>query len=304
MLAQQAWPARPMRWVVPYSAGGTSDILTRAVGQKLSERLGQQVVIDNKPGAGGNIGTDFVAKAAPDGYTWILGNIGPMSVNVTMYKNLPYDPQKDFTPISLLLAYPNIILVNADSPLKSLQELLAQARKSPMTYAGNGVGTSLHLTGELLARMAGVKLIHVPYKGDAPGLADLMGGVVPFNISPIASPMSLLRAGRIRALAVTGTERHPLLPNVPTVAESGVPGFDVTGWVGVLVPKGTPQPIVDRLVSEFKTVMLQDPDIKKLVQDDMLSYVPPMGPEHFANFIRTETAKWREVVRGANLSAG
>jgi len=301
--AQQApWPNKPMRWVIPYTAGGTSDILARAVGQKLSERLGQTVIIENRPGAGGNIGTDFVAKAAPDGYTWVLGNIGPMSVNVSMYKTMPYDPQRDFAPISLLLAYPNVILVAANSPIKSLKELLAQAKATPLAYAGNGVGTSLHLTGELLARNAGVKLTHVPYKGDAPGLADLMGGVVPFNISPIASPMALLRAGRIRALAVTGAQRHPLLPDVPTVAESGVPGFDVTGWVGVLVPKDTPQPIVNRLVQEFNVAM-QHPDIKKLVQDDMLSFVPPMGPDHFARFISSETVKWREVVRSANITA-
>lgn len=298
--AQEAWPTKPFRWVVPYPPGGTSDILARAVGQRLSERLGQPVLIENRPGAGGNIGTDYVAKSNPDGYTWVLGNIGPMSVNISLYKSLPYDPQKDLEPISLLLTYPNIILVAENSPFKTLQDLLAQAKTTPLSYAGNGVGTSLHLTGELLARSAGVKLTHVPYKGDAPGLADLMGGVVPFNISPIASPMSLLKAGRIRALAVTGAQRHPLLPDVPTVAEAGVPGFDVTGWVGLLVAKGTPAPIVNRLVQEFEAVM-QTPEIKKLIADDMLSTVPPMGPDYFAKFIRTETAKWRDVIQAANI---
>ncbi len=300
--AQGAWPTKPIRWVNPYAAGGTTDILGRALGQKLSERLGQPILVDNRPGAGGNIGTDMVAKSPPDGYTWVMANIGPMSVNPTMYTNMTFDPQKDLQPISLLLAYPNIILVNADSPYKTLRDLLNDAKTKELAYAGNGIGTSLHLTGELLARKAGVKLTHVPYKGDAPGLTDLMGGVVPFNISPIASPMQLLKAGKIRALAVTGTQRNPQWPEVPTVAESGVAGFDVTGWVGICVARGTPQPIVARLVQEFGTVM-QMPDVKKLINDEMLSYTPPMGPEYFTKWIQSETAKWKEVVQAAKLTA-
>ncbi len=298
--AQAAWPNKPIRWINPYAPGGTTDMIARAVAQKLGERLGQQVIVENKPGAGGNIGTDLVAKAPPDGYTWVLGNIGPMSINTTMYKNMPFDAQKDFTPISLLIAYANVIIVNASSPFKTLGELLQAAKTTPQTYAGVGVGTSLHLTGELLARTANVKLTHIPYKGAAPGLQDLMGGVVALNISPIGSPMQLIKAGRVRPLAVTGPERSTLLPDVPTVAELGYPGFEVTGWLGLLVPRGTPQPIVNRLVTETTAVM-QMPEIRKVVNEDMASYVPPLGPDYFTKFIASENRKWREVVTAADI---
>jgi len=297
-----AWPSRPIRWVNPYAAGGTADILARHLALKLGERLGQPVVIDNKTGAGGNVGTDMVAKAPPDGYTWVLGNIGPMAVNASLYKSLPYDPEKDLAPVSLLLAYPNLVVANPASGPKTMQELLARAKAQPVPYAGNGVGTSLHLTGELLARSAGIKMTHVAYRGESPGLTDTMAGVVPVAITPIASGLPLVTGGKLRALAVTGTARSPLLPDVPTVAESGLPGFEVTGWVGALVPAGTPEPIVRRLVEEFTAVM-QMPDIVNVVNNDMASFVPPLGPEHFAAFIRSETAKWREVVEGANLRA-
>ncbi|RZL93416.1 MAG: tripartite tricarboxylate transporter substrate binding protein [Variovorax sp.] len=300
--AAGAWPNRPIRWVIPYAAGGTSDILARDVAQKIGERLGQPVVIDNKSGAGGNLGTDFVAKSPPDGYTWVLGNIGPMAVNASMYRSLPFDPEKDLVPITLLVAYSNVVVANLDSGPKTVKELLERARKQSVPYAGNGVGTSLHLTGELLARSAGVKLQHVAYRGEAPGLTDVMAGVVPIGISPMASALPLVKGGRVRALAVTGAERSTLLPDVPTLAESGLPGFEVTGWVGILVPRGTPEPIVKRLVTEF-TAIMQMQEVKNLVNDTMASFVPPLGPEYFAKFIHSETAKWREVVLGANLKA-
>lgn len=296
-----AWPSKPIRWVVPYAAGGTSDIFARDVAQRLGERLGQPILIDNRTGAGGNVGTDFVAKSPPDGYTWVLGNIGPMAVNASLYKSLPYDPQRDLVPITLLLAYPNVIVANPASGPQSVKQLLEMAKRQPVDYAGNGVGTSLHLTGELLARSAGVKLTHVPYRGETPGLADAMAGTVPMAITPIASALPLLKGGKLRALAVTGPQRAEQLPDVPTVAEAGLPGFEVTGWVGVLVPRGTPAPIVDRLVAEFTAVMAL-PEIKRVVSE-MSSFVPPLGPAYFAKFIQTETAKWREVVVGANLKA-
>jgi tripartite-type tricarboxylate transporter receptor subunit TctC len=296
-----AWPSKPIRWVVPYAAGGTSDIFARDVAQRLGERLGQPILIDNRTGAGGNVGTDFVAKSPPDGYTWVLGNIGPMAVNASLYKSLPYDPQRDLVPITLLLAYPNVIVANPASGPQSVKQLLEMAKRQPVDYAGNGVGTSLHLTGELLARSAGVKLTHVPYRGETPGLADAMAGTVPMAITPIASALPLVKGGKLRALAVTGPQRAEQLPDVPTVAEAGLPGFEVTGWVGVLVPRGTPAPIVDRLVAEFTAVMAL-PEIKRVVSE-MSSFVPPLGPAYFAKFIQTETAKWREVVVGANLKA-
>ncbi|MES3001375.1 MAG: tripartite tricarboxylate transporter substrate binding protein [Pseudomonadota bacterium] len=298
----QAWPTKqPIRLINPYAPGGTSDILARAFAVKLQERLGQTVIVENKPGAGGNIGTDYVAKSPPDGYTLVLGNIGPMSVNSSMYKTMPYDAQKDLAPISLLLAYPNIILVNNDFAPKNLKELIAYAKTHDISYAGNGVGTSLHLTGEMFARKAGIKLTHIPYKGDVPGLTDVMGGSVPMNISPIASPIPQIKAGKVRALAVTGPQRSEQLPDVPTVSEAGLPGFEVTGWIGLLAAAGTPTPIMTRLVSET-TYVMQTPEMKRLVTE-MASYVPPMGPDYFAKFIASETAKWREVVQGANIKA-
>ena len=300
--AQTDWPTKPIRWVNPYAAGGTSDVLARVIAQRLTERLGQPIVIESKPGAGGNVGTDMVAKATPDGYTWVVGNIGPMSVNQTMYRNLPFDPQKDLTPISLLMAYPNLIVANPANGPKSMKELLERAKADPLPYAGNGVGTSLHLTGELLARTAGIKLTHVPYRGEPPGLTDAMAGVVPLAITPIGSGLPHVKSGKLRPLAVTGATRSTLLPDVGTVAEQGVPGFDVTGWIGVLVPRATPQPIVTRIVSEFNLVM-QRPDVKDFVNNEMASFVPPLGPDHFAKFIATESTKWRELVLAANLRA-
>ncbi|MEO5670441.1 MAG: tripartite tricarboxylate transporter substrate binding protein [Ramlibacter sp.] len=299
--AQAAWPTKPIKWVVPYAAGGTSDILTRLVAQKLTERLGQPVLIDNKVGAGGNLGTDFVAKSAPDGYTWVLGNIGPISVNPAMYKNLPYDPEKDLVPITLLMAYANVLLVNPNFGPTTVKELIASAKTKPIPYAGNGVGTSLHLTGELFGRSAGVPMTHVPYKGGPPGLNDAMAGIVPMAIDPISTALPLVKAGKLKAVAVTSLERSTLLPDVPTVAESGLPNFEVIGWVGVLVPRGTPANITARMVNEFNAIM-QTEELKKAVAD-MGSFVPPLGPDHFAKFIRTETVKWREVVNGANLKA-
>ncbi len=295
----QSWPDRPIRWIIPYAPGGTSDTLTRLVGQKLGERLGQPIVIENKVGAGGNIGTDFVAKAPADGYTMILGNIGPMAVNRTLSKNLPYDPERDFSPITLLMAYGNVILLNNDFAAKSLKELIEAAMTKNTPYAGNGVGTSLHLTGELLARRTGARFVHVPYRGGPPGLTDAIGGVVPMAIEPIASSIPMIRTGRLRGVAVTSPQRSPQLPEVPTVAEQGYPGFEVTGWVGVLVRSGTPDPIVQRLVSEFTSIM-NLPEIRRAVEE-MGSYVPPLGPDHFGSYIRSETARWRDLINAANI---
>lgn len=299
----QSWPSRPVRWVVPYPPGGPSDVLARMVGQKLSERLGQPVVIDNKAGAGGNIGTDFVAKSAPDGYTIVLGNIGPISVSSSLYSHLPYDTERDLAPITLLMAYPNVLIVNPAFPAKSVKEFIqfAKAQATPVNYATAGVATSLHLAGELFARTAGIRLTHVPYKGSAPGLNDTVAGHVQVMFDPISSALPLIKGGRLRALAVTSGERSALLPDVPTVMESGLPGYDVTGWIGVLAPKSTPAAVLARLVDEFSTIM-QTPDIRRRIAE-MAAFVPVLGPEHFRKFIQSETVKWREVVQGANIKA-
>lgn len=296
----QAWPARPIRWIIPYAPGGTSDTITRILGEKLGERLGQPVIIENKAGAGGTIGTDLVAKSPPDGYTMVLGNIGPMAINRTLFRSLPYDPEQDFVPITLLMAYGSVVLANPSFEAKTLRQLIDLAKTRSISYAGNSVGTSQHLTGELLAKRAGVPLQHIPYKGGPPGLTDAMAGVVPLAIEPTSGSIPLVKSGKLRGLAVTTRERLPQLPDVPTVIEQGIPDFEVTGWIGVLVPKGTPEPIVGRLVKEFTTIM-QLPEIQRKVVEDMGSFVPPLGPKHFEAFIRSETAKWREVIVAANI---
>ncbi len=297
----QDWPAKPVKWVVPYVPGGASDVLARLVAQQLSERLGKPVVIENKGGAGGNIGTDYVAKSAPDGYTIVLGNIGPISVSQSLYSNLPYDPEKDLAPISLLMAYANVLVVSPSFPHKTVKEFIqfAKTQSTPISYGTPGVATSLHLAAELFAKTTGVRMTHVPYKGGTPALNDVMGGHIPMAFDPMASTLPHVKGGKLRALAVTSSERSVLLPDVPTVAESGFPGFEVIGWIGVLVPKNTPQPVIDRLVREFSSVM-ELPAVRRSVTD-MGSFVPTLGPDHFAKFIHTEVVKWRDVVRSANI---
>lgn len=300
----QAWPSKPIQWVVPYPPGGPSDVLARLLGQKLSERLGQQVMISNKPGAGGNIGTDFAAKSPPDGYTIVLGNPGPIAVNSSLYANLPYDVERDLAPITLLVDYPSIILVNPAFPAKSVKALiqLAKAQSKPLSYATAGVGTSQHLTGELFTSNAGIQMSHVAYKGSAPALTDVVGGHISIMIDALAAPsLSLIKSGKLYAIAVTSPERTPFLPDVPTVAESGLPGFAVTGWIGVMAPKGVPAPVMARLVEEF-SIILQMPDVKAKITE-WNARITTFGPEHFANFIRSETQKWGKVVRTANLKA-
>jgi len=297
----QDWPAKPVKWVVPYSPGGASDVLARVVAQQLSERLGKPVVIENKGGAGGNVGTEYVAKSAPDGYTIVLGNIGPISVSQSLYNNLSYDAEKDLAPITLLMAYANVLVVNTAFPPKTVKELIqySKAQAAPLSYGTSGVATSLHLAAELFAKTTGMRMTHVPYKGGTPALNDVMGGHIPAAFDPMASSLPLVKSGKLRALAVTSSERSALMPDVPTVAESGFPGFEVIGWIGVLAPKNTPQPVIDRLVRDFTAVM-EMPDIRRAVTD-MGSFIPTLGPDHFAKFIHSETVKWRDVVRSANI---
>lgn len=297
----QEWPTKPVKWVVPYAPGGASDVLARILAQQLSERLSKPVVIENKAGAGGNIGTDYVAKSAPDGYTIVLGNIGPISVSQSLYSNLPYDPEKDLAPITLLMAYANVLVVSPTFPHKTLKEFIqfAKSQTTPVSYATPGVATSLHLAAELFAKTTGVRMTHVPYKGGTPALNDVMGGHIPLAFDPMASTLPHVKSGKLRALAVTSSERSALLPDVPTVAESGYPGFEVIGWIGLLAPKNTPQPAINRLVREFTTIMNM-PDIRHKVAD-MGSFVPTLGPDHFAKFIHTEAVKWGNVVRSANI---
>ena len=293
----QAWPNKPVRLVVPFPAGGTTDILARAMAQKLSESLGQAFVVDNRPGAGGNIGSDIVAKSAPDGYTLLMGTVGTHAINPGLYPKMPYDHVKDFVPVVLVAGVPNVLVVHPDVPVRSVADLVALARAKPGTinFASSGAGTSIHLSGELFKSLAGVQITHVPYKGSAPALTDLLGGQVQIMFDNLPSALPHIKSGKLRALAVTSTKRAPALPDLPTIAESGVPGFEASSWFGILAPAGTPRDIVMRINVEANKA-LQSAEMKeKLLGQGAEAVGNP--PEFFADTIRTETTKWAKVVK-------
>lgn len=299
--AQTVWPAHSIKWVVPYPPGGSTDMLARLLAQKLGERLGQSVIVENKAGAGGNVGTEYAVKQPADGYTIVMGNIGPLAVNPSLYPNLPYDPQRDLLPVVMLMSVPNLLVVNPDLPVRSVKELASYVKDAPapVGYATPGAGTSLHLAGELFASSAGLKLTHVPYRGSAPGLNDTMAGHVPMMFDNMPSALQLVKAGKLRALAITSTTRSPLLPDVPTMAESGVPDYAIAGWFGVLVPAGTPAPIVERLSKEFQAILAM-PDVRQQMVD-MGGIISDKGSVEFGRYIAAETEKWSTLVRRANI---
>ena len=251
--AQDKWPSKPIKYIVPFPPGGTTDILARLIGQKLSLALGQPVLVENKAGAGGNIGSDFVAKSAPDGYTILGGTISSHAINVSMYKEMPYDPVKDFVPITLIGTNANVLVVDPKSTAKDVKELIAQAKAKPgsMSFASAGNGTSQHLSGELFKAMAGLDMVHVPYKGSAPAIQDVMAGQVPmmFDTTVVAAPH--IKSGNVRALAVTSTKRVKGMETIPTLSEAGVPGYQLVSWQGIFAPAGTPKDIVFRLNAEL-----------------------------------------------------
>jgi len=258
--AAQNYPTKPIRLVVPFPAGGTTDILARAAAQKLSEALGQQVVVDNRPGAGGNIGADIVAKSAPDGYTLLMGTVGTHAINPSLYTKMPYDHFKDFVPVVLVAGVPNVLVVTPSLPVNSVQDLIKLAKEKPgqINFASSGSGTSIHLSGELFKTMTGVEMTHVPYKGSSPALTDLMGGQVQLMFDNLPSALPQIKGGKLRAIAVTSTKRAPALPDIPTMAESGLPGFEASSWFGVLAPAGTPPAVVTRINTEINK-WLQSP---------------------------------------------
>jgi tripartite-type tricarboxylate transporter receptor subunit TctC len=299
----QTYPSKPIRLVVPFPPGGTTDILARTVGQKMTENWGQPVVIDNRPGAGGNIGSDLVAKAAPDGYTLLMATISTHAINVSLYKKLPFDSVRDFAPVSRIGTLPNILIVHPSVPVKSVKELIELAKSKPgeLNFASSGVGTSLHLSGELFNSMAGVKLVHIPYKGSSPALADLLGGQVKIMFDNLPSALPHVKAGKLKPLAVTSAKRATVLPEVPTVIESGLPGFEVTSWFAIFVPAKTPTEIVAKLNGEIVKI-LNSGDVKeKLAQ---IGVDPaPTTPEALAAFAKAETEKWGKVVKATGASA-
>jgi tripartite-type tricarboxylate transporter receptor subunit TctC len=293
----QSYPSKPIRLVVPFPAGGTTDLLARAMAQKLSEALGQQVVVDNRPGAGGNIGSDIVAKSAPDGYTLLMGTVGTHAINVSLYTKMPYDAVKDFVPIVLVAGVPNVLVVHPTLPVKTVADLIKLAKEHPgsINFASSGNGTSIHLSGELFKSLTGVQMAHVPYKGSAPALTDLIGGQVQIMFDNLPSALPHIKAGKLRAIAVTSTKRAPALPDLPTIAESGVPGFEASSWFGMLAPAGTPREIVLRINAEVNKA-LQAGDMKEKLLAQGAEAVGN-SPEFFVEYIRSETTKWAKVVK-------
>jgi tripartite-type tricarboxylate transporter receptor subunit TctC len=301
--APLAGAQKPVRFVVGFTPGGPSDILARALGRKLAERTGTQVVVENRPGAGGNLAAEAVAKSAADGATWLLGNNSILATNQSLYRSLPYDPVKDFAPVALVAIQPNILVVNPGVPVRSVPELILFLKKNPgkLNYASTGAGAAAHLSGELFKAMTGVDMVHVPYKGAQPALTDLIAGQVQVMFATSASVIPFVRAGRLRALAVTTARRSPAMPELATVAEAGVPGFESITWHGVVVPSATPEKVILRLNDEINSV-LNEEDLKQRL-GALGAEVRTGTPQEFAAFIAAEIPKWARVVRDSGARA-
>ncbi len=297
----QSYPSRPIHLIVPYPPGGGNDYIARIIGQKLGERLGQPVIIENRAGSNGIIGLQALAKAAPDGYTIGVGAAGPMAVNPSLYEKLAYDPIKDFSPITNMVLFPLLLVAHPSLPAMSVRELIAQAKLKPgqIFYASPGNGNSGHLAGELFNSLAKVNIPHVPYKGQGPAVTDLLGGQVQLLYSSIPSVLPYVQQGRLKALAVGSAQRLTSLPNIPTIAESGVPGYDAYSWVGMIAPANTPNEIVMRLHREIVDILKLKDVEEKLNQQGAV----PVGdtPEQFSAYITTEIRKWGAVVKSANI---
>lgn len=293
----QTYPARPVRMVIPFSAGGAADVPGRILMQKVSEALGQQVVVDNRPGAGSTIGAELVAKALPDGYTLLMIS-NTHFVSAALHKKLVYDAVGDYAPVTQVTTAPNVIVVHPSLPVKTIRELIALAKAKPgkIDYASSGNGSTQHLTGALFCKMAGIDMTHIPYRGSGPVTADLLSGQVTVGFPGIAGMLPHIKAGKLRALAVTGTKRSPELPNLPTVAQAGVKGYDVTAWFGVAGPKGMPRDIVLKLHAELLRV-LKNPDVQKLLLTAGQEVAWQETPELFGEMLKVESAKWARMVK-------
>jgi len=295
----QVYPAKPIHFIVPYPAGGPLDTVARLLGQKVAESVREPVIVENKPGAGGNIGADFVAKSAPDGYTILMGAVATHAINPTLYAHIPYDPVKDFAPVTQVASTPNVLVVNPSLPVSSVKEFIAYAKAHPgaLNFGSGSTGSAGHLAGELFKAMSGVQMVHVPYKGAGPAMQDLIGGRIQLMFDNLASSLGQMRAGKVKALAVTTARRSALAPELPTIAESGLPGFDISTWFGVFAPGGTPRDLVQRLHDEFVKA-LADPAVREAMTK---LGAEPVGstPAQFAAYIRSEARKYAEVIKAS-----
>ena len=298
----QAYPTKPVTIIVPFAAGGTTDILARIIGQALTAELGQSVVVDNRAGAGGNIGGQAAAKAAPDGHTLFMGTVGTHAINASLYKKMPFDPVKDFAPLTRVANVPNLLVANPAQPYKSVKDLIAYAKANPgkVNFGSSGNGSSIHLSGELFKSLAKVDMQHVPYKGSAPAVTDLLGNQIGIMFDNMPSAIQHVRSGKLVPLAVTTAKRSPELPNVPTIAEAGVPGYEATSWFGMFAPAGTPAPVLAKLNAAIVKVLAQ-PDVKKKINEQGAE-VYSETPEQFAAFIQAESVKWGKVGKESGAS--
>ena len=303
-LAQAAtYPNKPIRIIVPFAVGGIADTFGRVIGIKLTEAWGQPVVIENKTGAGGNIGADLVAKSPPDGYTLVIGNNGTHAVNVNLFKTIPFDPIKDFVPVAHIMEAEGLLVVNPAIKANSVREIIELARAQPgqLSYASGGLGTTSHLAGELFKSTAKVDMVHVPYKGNSPAIADLLSGQTQVSFATMPTVLPHVKTGKLRAIASIGLARTVALPDVPTVAESGLPGFEVSNWIGFFAPAGTPPDIVAKLNTEVQKIM-RSPDVQKRLEAEGARFVPTT-PAQFTAFQRDELVKWAKIIKDANIKA-
>jgi tripartite-type tricarboxylate transporter receptor subunit TctC len=300
-LCAQTYPAHPITLIIPFAPGGSTSIVGRAIADKMSEALGEKIIVDNRPGGGGTVGTRAVATSAPDGYTIGLGYTGTLAIGPTLYRKAGYDPRKDFAPIGLIGNAPNSLVVHPSFPARTIAELIAYGKAHPgeINFGSAGAGTASHITGEYFGRVAGIKLTHIPYKGTGPALVDLIGGHIPMAFAPIPATHASVSGGQMRALGVSSPGRSSLLPEVPTIAESGLPGFDASLYYGLIAPAGTPRPIIDRLNKELRAALNSDDVRSRLIQDG--AEPTPGSPEDYAAFIDKDETKWAEIVKAIGL---
>jgi len=295
------YPVKPVRWVVPFPPGGSADIMGRMIGQDLAKTLGQQVVIENRAGASAIVGSEYVAKSPADGYTLLQANVSQMTIHPSLYPRLPYDPLKDFAPVTVLGIVTSVMVTTPSLPVASVRDLVAMAKKRPgqLNFTSSGAGSSTHLTGELLKQRAGIAMTHINYKGSGPALTDVMAGFVEIMFENLPSALPFINANKLKVLAVTGKDRSPVVKSVPTLAESGFPGFDMVSWQALVAPAGTPRAIVDRLNAEVAKV-LKTPEMKEKMTG-LGTDIVANSPEQFAQYLREETAKWSKIVRDAGI---